>query len=263
MAGIAAAFYDKEKKFAGDAINSELVIVKLKPTKSYLKDFFGIPSDAICYQENDFIFGVKYLLTIANRLKRPLVICSGIGSSQGSHTGNDIISNFLYDIGNLTGNAIIVPAGNEGDQKHHYYGEIIPPDYTDLVELNVGSADKNFTMELWGYPSDILIIDVYAPSGELIYNINMNFIEKSNFVIKYGSTSIYVDYILSEAYSREQLMLFRFKNVQEGVWKFQISTASKLLYKFHLWLPIRNFLTTEIISAMPMFIQQFVNRVMA
>ena len=244
MAGISSAFFDKEKKFAGEAINSELVIVKLKPAKTYLKNFFGIPEDAICYQENDIIMGVKYLLTIADRLKRPIVICTGVGSSQGSHTGNDIISNFLYDIGELTGKAIIVPAGNEGDQKHHYYGEIIPPDYNSSVELNVGPADKNFTMELWGYPSDILIIDVYDPSGKLIYNINAGLVEKSNFVIENGSTSIYVDYIISEAYSGEQLMLFRFINVQEGVWKFHISTVSKFLYYFHLWLPIRNFLSS-------------------
>lgn len=92
MAGIAAAFYDQKKQFAGEAINSELVIVKLKPAKPYLKDFFGIPEDAICYQENDFMMGIKYLLAIANRENRPIVICTGIGSSQGSHTGNDIIS---------------------------------------------------------------------------------------------------------------------------------------------------------------------------
>jgi len=243
MAGISSAFYDKEKKFAGDAVNTELVIVKLKPAKPYLKDFFGIPENAISYQENDFIMGVKYLLTIANRLNRPIVICTGIGSSQGSHTGNDIISNYLYAIGNLTGKAIIVPAGNEGNNNHHYYGEIIPPDYINLVELNVGTADKNFTMELWGYPSDLFIIDVYAPSGELIYNIDMGNNEKRNFVIEYASVKIYVDYILSEAYSREKLFVFRFKNMQEGVWKFRISTQNKLLSTFHIWLPINNFIS--------------------
>ncbi len=243
MAGIAAAFFDQERKFAGDAINSELVIVKLKPAKSYLKEFFGIPDDAICYQENDILMGIMYLLTVADRENRPIVICTGIGSSQGSHTGNDIISNYLYDIGNLTGKAIIIPAGNEGNSNHHFYGEILPPDYSILVELNVGPEDKNFTMELWGYPSDLFIIDVYSPSGELIYNIDMGNNDKSNFVIEYASAKIYVDYILSEAYSREKLFIFRFKNIQEGIWKFRISTQNKLLSTFHIWLPINNFIS--------------------
>lgn len=154
MAGIAAAFYDKDQKFAGESIDSELVIVKLKPAKPYLKDFFGIPEDAVCYQENDIIMGFQYLLEVAERLNRPIVICTGTGSSQGSHTGNEIINNYLYRIGRLTGKAVIVPAGNEGNQSHHYYGEILSPDYSNSVELNVGPQDKNFTMELWAYPSD-------------------------------------------------------------------------------------------------------------
>lgn len=243
MAGIAAAFYDQRKQFAGESINSELVIVKLKPAKPYVKDFFGIPDDAICYQENDIMMGIKYLLAIANRENRPIVICTGIGSSQGSHTGNDIISNYLYEIGNLTGKAIIMPAGNEGNQNHHYYGEIIPPDYSNLVELNVAPKDKNFTMELWGYPSDLLIIDIYAPSGELIYNIDMGNNVKNSFVIEFASAKIYVDYILSEANSREKLFVFRFKNIQEGIWKFRITTQNKLLSTFHIWLPISNFIS--------------------
>lgn len=243
MAGIAAAFYDQEKKFAGDAIDSELVIVKLKPAKSYLKDFLGIPDDAICYQENDIMMGIRYLLAVADQLSRPIVICTGTGSSQGSHTGYEIINNYLYEIGSIAGNAIIVCAGNEGNNNHHYYGEIIPPDYSNLVELNVGPEDKNFTMELWGYPSDLFIIDVYAPSGELIYNIDMGNNERRNFVIEYASVKIYVDYILSEAYSREKLFIFRFKNIQEGIWKFRISTQNNLLSTYHIWLPISNFIS--------------------
>lgn len=243
MAGIAAAFYDQERRFAGDAINSDLVIVKLKPAKLYLKDFFGIPDDAISYQENDIMMGIRYLLEVADQLSRPIVICTGTGSSQGSHTGYEIISNYLYEIGNITGNAIIIPAGNEGNKNLHYYGEIIPPDYSSLVELNIGSEDKNFTMELWGYPSDLMIIDVYAPSGELIYTIDMDNNERSHFVIEYTSVKIYVDYILSEAYSREKLFVFRFKNIQEGIWKFRISTQNRLLSSFHLWLPISNFIS--------------------
>jgi len=243
MAGIAAAFYDQEKKFAGDAIDSELVIVKLKPAKSYLKDFFGIPSDAICYQENDIIMGITYLLAIADQLNRPIVICTGIGSSQGSHTGNDIISNYLYGIGCLKGKAVIIPAGNEGNQNHHYYGELIPPDYSNLAVLNVGTDDKNFTMELWGYPSDLLIIDVYAPSEELIYRIDMGYNEKSSFIIEYTSTRIYVDYILSEDYSGQILFVFRFKGIVEGTWKVKVSARNKLLSNFNMWLPISNFLS--------------------
>ncbi|WMJ88762.1 S8 family peptidase [Anaerocolumna sp. MB42-C2] len=245
MAGIAAGFYNEESNFSGVAINAELIIVKLKPAKAILKEYFGIPEDAICYQENDVMMGISYLLTMANRLQRPIAICLGVGSSQGSHKGEDIMSNYLAEIGNLPGIAIIIAAGNEGNQQHHYYGEISPPEYYDVVELNVGVSDKNFSMEIWGYQPNIITMEIYAPTGDFVYNITDTFIGQSNFTITFGTTTIYVDNVISEAYSEEQLILFRFKNAMEGTWKFQINGMKDLINRFHIWLPIRNFISNE------------------
>lgn len=71
----------------------------------------------------------------------------------------------------------------------------------------------------------------------------MSITENNNFVIDYASTKIHVDFILSETYSKNQLVLFRFKNIQDGLWKFQISTKNQLLSYYHIWLPIRNFIS--------------------
>ncbi|MGB8451192.1 MAG: S8 family peptidase [Anaerocolumna sp.] len=245
MAGIAAGVYNTNNNFAGVAINAELVIVKLKPAKPNLKDYFGINEDAISYQENDIMMGISYLLNKADHLQRPIAICLGIGSSQGSHKGEDIMSNYLSEAGSLTHNAIILAAGNEGNQRHHYYGEITPPNNYDIVELNVGVNDKNFTMELWGFQPTVITLEIYAPTGEFVYYIGENFVGQSNFMISFGSTSIYIDDFLSEAYSEEQLILIRFKNVLEGTWKFRISGAKDLVKRFHIWLPIRNFISDK------------------
>lgn len=245
MAGISAGFYDLERKFAGEAINAELVIVKLKLAKPYLKDFFGIPDQVTCYQENDIIMGINYLLKVANRLHRPIAICLGIGSSQGSHKGEDIMSHYLTEIGSLTGNAITLSAGTEGNQKHHYFGEIISPNYNNQVELNVGMNDKSFSLELWGYPSDLLSVDIYSPAGKLIYSITNDIEEQKTFTIINGSTIIYIDNIINEIYSEEQLILFRFKNIEEGMWRFRIFGSGNITNKFNMWLPMRNFLSED------------------
>ncbi len=245
MAGIAAGFYNEENNFSGVAINAELIIVKLKPAKPNLKDYFGIPREAICYQETDIMMGISYLLKTANRLQRPLIICLGIGSSQGSHKGEDIMSNYLSEIGSLPGNAIVLAAGNEGNQRHHYYGEIIPPNYYDMVELNVGARDKNFSMELWGYQPNVITIELYAPTGEFIYYIADDFVGQNSLTILFGSTTIYVDNFISEAYSEEQLISFRFKNIMEGVWRFRIRGTADLINRYHMWLPIQNFISED------------------
>ncbi|WFR55280.1 S8 family peptidase [Anaerocolumna sp. AGMB13025] len=245
MAGIAAGLYDENSNFAGVAINAELLIVKLKPAKANLMDFFGIPEDAICFQESDIMMGISYLLSKATSLNRPIAICLGIGSSQGSHKGEDIMSNYLLEIGEIPGNAIVLAAGNEGSQRHHYYGEIVPPNYYDMVELNVGERDKNFAMELWGNQPSIVTMDIYGPTGEFVYNVSNNFVGQSNSVVVFGSTTIYIDNFVSEAYSEEQLILFRFKNVLKGKWKFRISGTDDLVNRFNIWLPIRNFISEE------------------
>lgn len=243
MAGIAAGLYNDENNFSGVAINAELAVVKLKPAKPILKRFYGIDEDAICYQENDILLGISYLVSLANRLNRPMAICLGLGSSQGSHKGEDIISNYLTEISNITGIAVILSAGNEGDQRHHYYGEITPPDYIEVMELAISPRDRDFSMELWGYQPNIITMDIYAPSGELIFNITDNIVGESHITINYGPTVIYVDNFVSEAYSEEQLILFRFKNMLEGVWQFHIKGTRDLVNRFHLWLPIRNFIS--------------------
>ncbi len=245
MAGIAAGFHSEENNFAGVAMNSELVIVKLKPAKANLKDFFGIPEETVCYQENDIMMGISYLLRTANRLRRPIIICLGVASSQGSHKGEDIMSNYLSEVGGIPGNAIILSAGNEGNQRHHYYGEIIPPDYYEMVELNVGADDKNFSMELWGYQPNLITLEIYAPTGEFVYDITDDFIGQHSFAIRFDTTTIYVDNFISETYSEEQLILFRFKNIREGVWRFRIRGTQDLVNRFHIWLPIRNFISEE------------------
>ena len=61
LAGIAAGGILPNQDFTGAAPECELVIVKLKPAKQYLRDFYLVSSDADAYQENDIMMGIKYL----------------------------------------------------------------------------------------------------------------------------------------------------------------------------------------------------------
>ena len=70
LAGIAAGVESPANDFYGVAPLAELAVVKLKPAKIFLKKFFRIPGDAICYQENDIMTGVKYLIRMAERVKK-------------------------------------------------------------------------------------------------------------------------------------------------------------------------------------------------
>ncbi len=46
-----------ENSFSGPHRRRSIAMVKLKPAKNYLKEFFAIAQDAVCYQENDIMLG--------------------------------------------------------------------------------------------------------------------------------------------------------------------------------------------------------------
>lgn len=102
LAGLAGGTEDPANNFTGVAPSAEFVIVKLKEAKENLKDYLCVPEDAVCYQENDIMFGIKYLVNKANSLRRPIVICLGLGSNQGGHNGLKSLADMITRIVRLS-----------------------------------------------------------------------------------------------------------------------------------------------------------------
>ena len=71
LAGIMAGNEDQDNDFTGIVPQAELVVVKLKPAKNYLRDFFGIKEGALAFQENDIMLApVSYThLTLPTSLR--------------------------------------------------------------------------------------------------------------------------------------------------------------------------------------------------
>jgi len=251
LAGIAAGFQDVEGGYMGISPEAELVIVKLKTAKPYLKDFYSIPAEAICYQENDIIFGVKYLAEVARRLKKPIAICIGLGTSQGDHGGRGLLSRYISDVGKTVGTAVVVANGNEGNRGHHYYGEINPAIGYHDVELNVATNDSGFSMELWGNTPTEFSVELFAPTDNFISSIPIRIGLKSTIELSYEDTSIIVDNQMKEPAVGNQLIIFRFKNPMPGIWKFRVSGKGDLPFTFHIWLPIVNFMKSGTLFLKP------------
>lgn len=245
MAGVATGLSNNMTGSIGVVSGAGLAIVKLKTAKKYLMDFYGIPKEAVCYQQNDIMMGIEYLIRSANKLGKPVVICLGLSSSQSSHKGEDILCNYLNENANQAGVCMLMASGNEGDQRHHYHKNLLATDTTDTVYLQVGEKDKNFTAEMWGFLPSLLNVKIIAPDETIIYEIQAGFSLQQNVNILYQETLIFIDRYNSETYSEQQLIMFRFRNMIEGVWKFIVSGTDNLQSEFHIWLPIRNFITEE------------------
>lgn len=70
-AGLAAGSADAGEGFLGAAPESTLAVVKLKQAKKYLRDYYFIPEDSVCYQETDLMLALKYLNDLADSLGLP------------------------------------------------------------------------------------------------------------------------------------------------------------------------------------------------
>lgn len=245
LAGIAAGNEVPESGFYGVAPEAGLVVVKLKPAKQYLKKFFRVPEDAICYQENDIIFGYQYLLNVASKMKMPMVMCNAVDTSQYAHDGRDLISTWLSLQAGNVGIIILSATGNEGNARRHYAGVIDATSGFNTVELNVGPKESGFSMELWGTSPNNFAIDITSPSGEYIPRIDIRLNETRQITFIFEPTIIYVDYVMVEAQSGDQLILLRFSQPSQGIWKFKVYGGGINPLKFNIWLPMNGFITTD------------------
>lgn len=245
LAGIAAGVESPENNFYGVASRAELVVVKLKPAKSSVKNFFRLPEDANVYQENDIMTGVNYLIRIARQLGKPIAICIGLGSSFGSHDGRDFLSNYLSVQGTGIGNAIVIAAGNEGNARRHYSGVVDPQEGYDTVELNVGENEGSFAMEIWGSAVGIFSIDILSPGGEFIPRVVGGLEGSREISFLFERTTLKVDYQLNELQSGDPVILIRFIEPAVGIWRIRVYARVDITTTFDAWLPMGNLISNN------------------
>lgn len=243
IASIIAGSTDFENTFSGTVPYTELVIVKLKQAKQNLKKIFFIPEDTLCFQESDIILGIRYLTAISRKLTRPLVICLAMGNSQGSHDGQGITSRYLENLVHIPGIDVSIAAGDEGNSSRHYFNNIISAPYNNYFKLNIGNNDKRFAMEIWPYAPGRFSIEITSPDLETTGMIEASFNKCHSLTFDQGT--IWVNNIIFEEETGEQLILIRFENPMPGIWSFRIQSSENQSFYFHSWLPSGNLISNE------------------
>jgi subtilisin family serine protease len=219
------------------------VVVKLKQAKPVLRDFFVLPADVPCFQENDIMWAFEYIVDTARSLQKPIAVCIGLGSSQGSHDGKGALSNLLSIGGDFPGVAVCIAAGNEGNTRRHFFAEIDPSTGLSSVELNVADNEAGFSLEFWGTAPNTYSIDILSPTGEYIPRISESLRVNRDIAFVFERTSISVDYLMVESSTGDQLILLRFRNPTPGIWRFQMYSRGDLQGSFHAWLPMNGFIS--------------------
>lgn len=237
MAGVAAGSENVQQDFIGAAPEAKIVVVKLKQAKKYLRDYYFIDENAVAYQENDIMAGIRYVERAGVKYRMPVVMCLGIGSSQGAHSGESYLETLINELAGRVGICVVAPTGNEGNARHHYQGRISSTEYVN-VEMR---ADRSFTAELWGQSPDLFSVSIISPTGEVVPRIPAKKGQSDILSFIFENTKVYVDYRIVEQRTGAQLILMRFENPSVGIWRIQVYGDNITVGSFHIWLPITEF----------------------
>lgn len=246
IASLAAGNAVPSRQFLGAAPESTLAVVKLKPAKAYLKEFYFIPDDSVCYQETDIILALRYLNELADSLDMPLVLCIALGTSMGGHIGSLPLSNLIENYSSYADRIPVIAVGNEADKRHHYYNEIMNVDDEKTVEIRVGEGVPGFTMELWTEIPNILSISLVSPSGESTSTIPIRGNTITELPFLFERTRVVVDYRILVEQTNSELISFRFSAPASGIWKLNVKPLRVIDGRFHIWLPLTEFIGGEV-----------------
>ena len=231
--------------FAGAAPDADIVVVKLRPAKRYLRDFYQIAAGVPAYSTDDIMFAVKYVQRFAVPLYQPLVVCLGIGTSLGSHTGGSLLSEYLQSVASRVSHAVVIGGGNEGNTAGHFRS-VLEEEETK-AEIRVGENVRGFTAELWGTLPAVFRISVRSPGGELIPETDFRLGASVDYTFVYEKTRVQIDYMPNEINTGNELILLRFTLPSPGVWTIGVRGIRSLSGSiFDLWLLPKQFLDGEV-----------------
>ena len=251
LASVAAGSGNADNQFLGAAPEAQIVMVKLKSAKTYLKEFYLIDSDAPCYQENDIMLGITYLHQVAQRLGLPLVICIALGTNQGSHAAGSPLAGLLDVYANTANRVVVIGGGNEANARHHFLDRVGNQNDVKQVEIRVGENVRGFCAELWSDALNIFAISVISPSGEETYRFPIRGQQTQSYSFVFEGTTVFVDYKVFVERLNATLIFLRFEAPVSGIWKLNVEPMQVAGGEFHIWLPMTEFLRDEVYFLRP------------
>jgi len=236
--------------FNGAAYDADILVVKLKECKQYLREYYLIPDEVTAYQSTDIMMALEYADTFARSFFRPVIFCIALGTSYGSHSGNSPLSNYINRLANKRSRIFVVGGGNEGNSSHHYQGNLSPvngnEEEREEIEIRTGENERGFITEIWGKAPNIFTLSIRSPGGEVINNTSVRVDRGIEYQFVYERTMITVSYALVEGSTGDELITIRFQNPTPGIWTLILQSESGLQNaEFHIWLPISQFLSSE------------------
>lgn len=225
-------------QFQGVAHESDFVIVKLSESASFRRrlEENGVQYTPV-YNATEIVAGLEYLRRIAAERRQPMVIYLGVGSTEGSHDGTNLISRYVTSLGNSRGLCFVNGVGNEGDSQGHASGFIESIGDTKVIELRISKEMKDFPIYVWVRRPNAAAINIISPTGEAssIIESKINKIQPVRFV--FLNTNLIVRFYSPEHFTGHQVISLEFTNIKPGIWSINLIGEYIIDGRYDVWLP--------------------------
>lgn len=180
---------------------------------------------------------VQFLVTMAQKLEKPIAINISFGNCYGDHQGSSLVERFLDNASEAGRNVICVGSGNEAASNGHIQANIENEGMLTL-ELSIGEYETSLSMQLWKHYQDVLRVELISPEGssmelrENVYGVRRETLGDTRMLCFAGQPTPYS--VMQEYY-------FDFTPVRQyissGIWRIRIEAVSIKNGRFNLYLP--------------------------
>ncbi|MGL5380566.1 S8 family peptidase [Clostridium sp.] len=242
MAGIIGA-RGYNGKMQGVANDCDFLVVKLAQSLNYKKTLReNNLTEVPVYNGTEILSAIEYLRYTARKLNKPLVIYLGLGTTEGSHDGNNMISRFITSLASKEGVVFIAGTGNEWDNEGHVLNYIKNDGEISTAELNIGKDMKTLEFTIWVQKPDRMALNVIAPSGEELDFISPKIYSMENKNYYFINTNLKVYCYDPENFTGHQIFNLVFTDIKKGIWKIQLKGEYISSGRYNIWLPSKSLL---------------------
>ena len=236
-AGIAVGNGTVNELYRGVALGSELMLVKLRQYEGTFKE------GRINYINTDFLAGIKYILDVAQKEDKYLIINLTLGQRPRSL----ILTTLLNTFSEIRSNGVFVVsgAGNEGNTDGHYEGSLQGVDTFQDVILEVGEQ-KSLDITIALNDPGRVGVEVISPSGEISYKVeyapdNEQYEGEYNLEDSPYEIRLIYPWLLS---GNEELLI-RIIDIKPGIWTIRLYPDIVITGEVDIYLPNKNLIAEE------------------
>jgi len=238
--------------FIGAAPDAELLVVKLKPAREYYRRKFLVPPEQEnAYSSATVMLGIDYAVRKAQDLGRPVAICLGLGTNFGSHGGLSVFEQYIATISRLPAVALTLAVGNEVNARHHYLGTIEDMQQPHRVELRVGDDAGDIYLSIWSSAADRIAVSITSPAGEVVERVPAVDLGSLERRLILEPATVIVEYYFPTLGKGAQNTVIKILNATPGIWTITLYGEIILEGTFHIWLPIRGFVSPNVEFLLP------------